>query len=240
MPRQIPKLEPYRWCRFCNGHGCGACPGERSKAEASRQKSEEEKKTRYAAMSPDQIIGELDSTRDGIRIGSAMLGLNLSAQEIEQQAREQVSKNLELGGHEWPMPQPVFTCDGSDEQMEQMKQLFHIDVLNAALAPGGEGMEGIMQRAQVAMQERQEQSEPTAEVVTPGLNNDRNTSPSTHPVPSLETITVEVYCGYDLIDTVQRKPKVNRQYATVQYRGKRYVATPTERDGIYSISILQE
>lgn len=144
----------YANCKWCYGQGCLVCQSERKKAEAFEAKYEAERKARLAQKSPQDILAALPGASVAVEIAAGIKGVQLDKDEIECMARSQVLKNLEDGGHEYPMPEPIFTCDRSDTQFSEMAQVFHIDKLKEALAPGGIGMQGIVLEAQEVMQRR--------------------------------------------------------------------------------------
>lgn len=121
----------YRFCKFCRGSGCLACPGEQRKAEKAEAAAISARKQRYAAMTPEQIIAELPKIREVTSLADSLFrrhGTNSkSAIEIEQSARSQVLKNLEDGGHEWPMPEPALVMTATDfddpEKLEALRSI---------------------------------------------------------------------------------------------------------------------
>jgi hypothetical protein len=130
------------------------CPSERKKCEMSQVEQATTRRAKLAQKTPEAILAELPAIQEAIRIAAQSTSTPMSEAEIETTARRQVLQNLEDGGHDFPMPQPVFTCDGSEDQLAEMVEIFHIDQIKAALAPGGGGMEGLQAKAKDIMAKR--------------------------------------------------------------------------------------
>lgn len=130
------------------------CPSERKKCELSQVEQSTTRRAKLAQKTPEAILAELPAIQEAIKIAAQSTSTAMSEAEIETTARRQVLQNLEDGGHDFPMPQLVFTCDGSEEQLAEMVEIFHIDQIKAALAPGGGGMESLLARAKDIMANR--------------------------------------------------------------------------------------
>lgn len=148
----------FAHCKWCGGQGCVLCPGERRKRQAAELKQEADRTIQLQGMSAEEIFGELEIIKTSIGLANGFTGIRMSKEEVEEAARTKVLENLARGGHEYPKPQPVFTCDESDEQMAEMVQVFHSDRLQEAVAPGGGGIEGILVKASEVMAKRSEAS----------------------------------------------------------------------------------
>ena len=140
-------------CKFCNDRGCLACDGERKKKERMEREYQASRKARLASQTPEEILSSLPAARLGVQIAAGITFSTISAEEVEILARETISKDLEDGGHEFPEPTAIFTCDGSPEQMEEMIKLFHLDRFSQASKTDG-GMAAIADEAKKVMERR--------------------------------------------------------------------------------------
>lgn len=119
-------------CQYCRGIGCVFCKSERQKAERARQEAEQRRTERLKSMMPEEIFAELPTIRQAIQIAAQIKGITLTLEELEEQARSEVLQNLDRGGHQYPMPEPIFTCDNSEIQLAELREVFHFDQLTAA------------------------------------------------------------------------------------------------------------
>ena len=140
-------------CKFCNDRGCLACDSERRKNEKMEREYQANRKAKLASQTPQEIIDTLPTARLGVQIAARITNTAISAEKAEILARESISKDLEDGGHEFPEPTAIFTCDGSPEQMEEMIKLFHLDRFSQASKTDG-GMAAIADEAKKVMERR--------------------------------------------------------------------------------------
>jgi len=140
-------------CKFCNDQGCLACDGEKKKAARMEREYQANRKARLASQTPEEILNALPTARLGVQIAARLTHTSISAEKAEILARESISKDLEDGGHEFPEPTAIFTCDGSPEQMEEMIKLFSLDRFSQASKTDG-GMAAIADEAKKVMERR--------------------------------------------------------------------------------------
>jgi hypothetical protein len=127
-------MNAYPHCKFCQGSGCLACPGERKKAERAAAKWEEDRIAKLKAMTPEEILGTLPDKRLGLKLAAQCWNGNFSGfvddksnpDTLEIEARSLVLKDLADGGHEFPTPDPIMVADPDNaDQMAELKKLIH-------------------------------------------------------------------------------------------------------------------
>lgn len=129
----------FRYCQWCDGRGCVACPGEEKKFTE-----------RALASAPSWRDGDIRDIRDAtIRAERqrAFLGLDaLTEEEIEAAFKPALDAEYD---RQFPNgPQPIFTArTGNAMDMELLKHVAHADVLTSAFGDSGGGLEEIEDRA---------------------------------------------------------------------------------------------
>ena len=149
----------FRYCGWCNGKGCVACPGEEKKWQ--KKAAESAPKFRQPDVRDLRNQALLDETR---RL-EAEIGVTISSQEefsrLEAEAHAAVEAAFKPAldaeyKRQFPDgPVPMFTGRrGNAKDMELLKTVLHRTVIEAAFGDGGRGMEEIEERADAARQQQ--------------------------------------------------------------------------------------
>lgn len=149
----------FRYCSWCSGKGCVACPGEEKKWAA-----------KAAASAPkwrDADVRDLrnQALADETRRLEAEIGVTIGTQEEfrrrEYEAHAAVEKAFEPAldaeyKRQFPNgPTPIFIArTGNAADMELLKSVAHRSVLEAVFGEGGRGMAEIEERAEAARQKQ--------------------------------------------------------------------------------------
>ena len=150
----------FRYCSWCGGKGCVACPGEEKKWAAKAAK------TAPKWREPDVRDLRNQALADETKRLEAEIGVTIGSQEEFNRREAEAHAAVEAAfkpaldaeyERQFPNgPTPIFTARlDNAKDMELMATAFHRSVIEAAFGEGGRGMAEIEERAAQARKQQE-------------------------------------------------------------------------------------